>query len=135
MGAWRKGRRGSLKNSFLYGVWVQVPPCPPLKQRLNMKYFITALMLAVTATPAIAATCADKTIVVERLETRYNEKIVANMLLPSFAIVEIYASPGYATWTIAVIDPKKNLFCLQSNGKGFASYNEQINLLDNSKSL
>jgi len=100
-----------------------------------MKYFITALILAATATPAIAATCADKPIIVERLETMFNEQIVANSLLPSLAILEVYASPEYKTWSIAVIDPKNNLFCLQASGKGFAAYKEYMNMLDNSKSL
>ena len=32
LGEWRNGRRAGLRNQYLYGVWVRIPPClQPIK--------------------------------------------------------------------------------------------------------
>lgn len=102
-----------------------------------MKYFLTVLILAVTTTSAsaITAVCADRDIMVERLDGWFNETVVASISLPSSAIIEVYASPEFNTWTIAVIEPKQNLLCKLADGEGAVSYKEYIDLLESGHSI
>ena len=96
-----------------------------------MKYLIIIAALF-AATSASAATCADKSTIVERLETLHNETLVLNMLLSSQAILEVYASSEFETWSITVTDLSRNLICVEATGKGIASYNLYIRYLEDS---
>ena len=77
---------------------------------------IVASMTA--ATSASAATCADRTAVVERLETRWGETAIANAMSASNNIIEVYAATEVETWTILLTLPAKNLTCLVTSGSG-----------------
>ena len=70
------------------------------------------------ATSASAATCADRTAVVERLETRWGETAIANVMNASNNIIEVYAATEVETWTILLTLPAKNLTCLVTSGSG-----------------
>ena len=77
---------------------------------------IVASMTA--ATSASAATCADRTAVVERLETRWGETAIGNAMSASNNILEVYAATEVETWTILLTLPAKNLTCLVTSGSG-----------------
>ena len=77
---------------------------------------IVASMTA--ATSASAATCANRTAVVERLEDRFGETAIANAISASHNILEVYAAPEAATWTILLTLPEQNLTCLVNSGSG-----------------
>lgn len=77
---------------------------------------IVASMTA--ATSASAATCANRTAVVERLEDRFGEAPLANAMSASNNILEVYAAPEAQTWTILLTLPEQNLTCLVNSGSG-----------------
>ena len=85
-----------------------------------MKRTIIALstLLAVAATNAQAATCADRDHVVNQLETRFGETIIANAISPSNRVLEIFASPDKSTWSVTVFLPERGLSCLAATGRG-----------------
>lgn len=72
----------------------------------------------IAATSASAATCANRTAVVERLEDRFGETPIANAMSVSHNILEVYAAPEATTWTILLTLPEQNLTCLVSSGTG-----------------
>ena len=77
---------------------------------------IVASMTA--ATSASAATCADRTAVVERLEDRFGETAIANAMSASNNILEVYAAEEAQTWTILLTLPEQGLTCLVNSGSG-----------------
>ncbi len=70
------------------------------------------------ASNASAATCADRTAVVERLETRFGETALANAISASGNVLEVYAAPEVTSWTILLTLPADNLTCLVASGEG-----------------
>ena len=70
------------------------------------------------ATTASAATCADRTAVVDRLETRFGELPIANAMSPSNNILEVFSKPEAETWTVLLTLPELQLTCLVSSGTG-----------------
>ena len=70
------------------------------------------------ATSASAATCANRTAVVDRLENRFGEAPLANAMSASHNILEVFAAPEAETWTILLTLPEQNLTCLVSSGSG-----------------
>ncbi|SFS22238.1 hypothetical protein [Yoonia litorea] len=70
------------------------------------------------ATSASAATCANRTAVVDRLENRFGETAIANAISPSNNILEVFAAEEAQTWTILLTLPERNLTCLVSSGSG-----------------
>lgn len=66
-----------------------------------------------------AATCADRNLVVSKLQSMFGESLIANALSPrDAAVLEIYAAEDAKTWSIVVALPKRNLACLAATGKG-----------------
>ena len=70
------------------------------------------------ATTASAATCADRTAVVDRLETRFGEAPVANAMSASNNVLEVFAKPNSETWTVLLTLPERQLTCLVTSGRG-----------------
>ena len=70
-------------------------------------FFVSALFIASLApAPAHAqAACADRDEIVSALESRYGERPVAAGLAGERAIVEVFAAPDGATWTILLTRP------------------------------
>lgn len=85
---------------------------------MKRKMIAVSALLAVAATSAQAATCADRTHVVTQLEAQFDETLVANAISPSNRILEVFASPEKETWSVTVFLPERGLSCLASTGKG-----------------
>jgi hypothetical protein len=77
---------------------------------------VAVLLCALTpAAEAETRACADRTAVVERLETRFGETRQSVGLNDANGIVEIFASPETGTWTILVTTPDGKS-CLLASG-------------------
>ena len=70
------------------------------------------------ATTASAATCADRTAVVDRLQARFGEAPVANAISASNNVLEVFAKPNSETWTVLLSLPAQQLTCLVASGRG-----------------
>ncbi|MFT7147721.1 MAG: hypothetical protein ACJASZ_002606 [Yoonia sp.] len=70
------------------------------------------------ATSASAATCANRTEVVDRLETRFGEAPIANAISASNNVLEVFAKPNSETWTVLLSLPTLQLTCLVASGRG-----------------
>ena len=70
------------------------------------------------ATTASAATCAVRTAVVDRLETRFGEAPIANAMSASNNVLEVFAKPNSETWTVLLTLPERQLTCLVASGRG-----------------
>lgn len=73
-------------------------------------FFVSALFLLSLATPMAAhgqvqTACANRDEIVSALESRYGERPVAAGLAGERVIVEIFAAPDGATWTILLTRP------------------------------
>lgn len=77
-----------------------------------------ALVAATFGTGAAAATCANRDAVVERLENRFGETLLANAVSPSKRVLEVFGSHKNDTWSIMVYLPERNLSCLAASGRG-----------------
>lgn len=83
-----------------------------------MKYLtMGALTLGLTAwaDPGLAANCAARDMVVERLKTRYAEQLVARGLQSKNALMEIYASAATGTYTVLITTPQ-GVSCVVGSG-------------------
>lgn len=70
------------------------------------------------ASSASAATCANRTAVVDRLETNFGEAMIANSISTSNNVLEIFAQPEAQTWTVLLTIPERHLTCLVAAGEG-----------------
>lgn len=70
------------------------------------------------ATSASAATCANRTAVVDRLEDRFGESLIANSISASNNVLEVFAKPASETWTVLLTLPEQHLTCLVAMGQG-----------------
>lgn len=77
-----------------------------------------AIAASVLGSSALAATCADRTKVVQNLEQRFGETLYANAVSKSANVLEVFASPDAETWSITVFLPERGLSCLAAAGKG-----------------
>lgn len=85
----------------------------------------TSIMLAIAcsafvslAPAAEAATCADRTRVVEALTERFGEDLYGNAVSRTGEVLEIYSNASSETWTILVTLPDRGLSCLVASGSG-----------------
>ncbi len=92
------------------------------------RLFVAAALAsqAVLAGAATAATCADRTHVVEQLNTRFGEALRGNAVSRSGAILEIYSNSASQSWTILVTLPDRDLTCLVASGTGHNRLNMQL---------
>lgn len=78
---------------------------------------------AALAPPAMASTCAERDIVVQRLQNKYSEKLTAGGLQqsrPVQTIVEVWASPETGTFTVLLTNPQ-GISCVVAAGTDFFS--------------
>lgn len=71
-------------------------------------FFVSALFLSSLGAPPTAraqAACADRDDIVSALASRYGEQPVAAGLAGERVIVEVFAAPAGATWTILLTRP------------------------------
>lgn len=77
-----------------------------------------ALGIVSTGFPALAANCANRSMVVERLQSKYNERLAAGGLQEigeSHAIVEVWASQKTGTFTVMLTRPDGTT-CVMATG-------------------
>ena len=87
--------------------------------KLGTTFAMGLLVASISAaTSASAATCANRTDVVDRLETRFGEAPIANAMSVSNNVLEVFAKPGAETWTILLTLPEQHLTCLVASGRG-----------------
>lgn len=75
-----------------------------------------ALAVASSATGAQAQACANRDLVVARLEERYGETLQSLGLNQNNSLVEVYASEETGTWTILLTRPD-GVACLIAAGQ------------------
>ena len=70
------------------------------------KTLALAATVAVTASQAHAGNCAQRDAVVDRLETKYEEQLVARGLQSRTAMMELFASAESGTFTVLITSPE-----------------------------
>jgi hypothetical protein len=86
------------------------------------------LILALLAGPVDAASCAQRTEVVERLQSAYSEQLtVGGMTKTNDAqsVMEIWASPDTGTFTVLVTHPS-GISCIVAAGTDFFRVEPEI---------
>ncbi len=81
---------------------------------------------AVFGGAAAAATCADRTHVVEQLNERFGEALYGNAMSRTGAVLEIYSNSASQSWTILVTLPDRDLTCLVASGTGHNRLDMQL---------
>lgn len=84
-----------------------------------------ALMAATLAGPALAANCAPRDMIVDRLAEKYGESRQSMGLGANNAVVEVFASEETGTWTITVTSVH-GVTCLVASGQAFESIAEVL---------
>jgi hypothetical protein len=79
---------------------------------------------------AQAATCADRSEVVNALADRFGETLYGNAVSNSGEVLEIYSNTANETWTILVTLPDRGLSCLVATGTGTQRLGTQLANLD-----
>jgi len=69
--------------------------------------------------------CADRQVVVERLQSRYGEVRQSIGLGQNNSVVEMFASPTTGTWTI-VVTTSAGISCLVASGESWERVAEQL---------
>lgn len=83
--------------------------------------FVAVVGFAMTAAPAAfaqGASCADRTLIVERLSNKYGETRQSAGLNQNNGMVEVFASNETGTWTILITMPNGKS-CLMAAGKAW----------------
>jgi hypothetical protein len=89
-----------------------------------MKVVKSVFLAAVLAVPVLAtsaanaATCADRSQVVQALSERYGEALYGNAVSRTGNVLEVYSNANSDTWTILVSLPEQGLSCLVAAGSG-----------------
>lgn len=103
----------------------------PEQNGVTMKNVLFALSLGfgglIWATQnayAQAAQCAERSMVIERLQSKYGESRQSIGLGQNNAVVEVYASQNSGTWTIIVTMPNGQS-CLVASGESYEHLAEQ----------
>ncbi len=75
---------------------------------------------SLSGSPSLAqgASCADREMIVDRLETKYGESRQSAGLNQNNGMVEVFASNETGTWTILVTMPN-GMSCLMAAGKAW----------------
>lgn len=95
-----------------------------------MKVKLAVLALAAAAIgplPALAQgqNCGNRTLVVERLTSKYGESRQSIGMAPQGRVVEVFASLETGTWTITVTMPN-GMTCLVASGQSFEPLDERV---------
>ena len=96
-----------------------------MKQRiLALSFGIGAMLLATQhAFAQSTQNCADRTLVIERLTTKFGETRQSIGLAANRSVVEVYASDDTGSWTIIVTMPNGKT-CLVASGQSFETLAE-----------
>lgn len=92
-----------------------------------VKHLMAASVLLSTgmvAAPVFAANCANRDIVVERLQSKYSENLTAGGLQSSqnsTALVEVWASEETGTFTVMLTTPN-GLTCVVATGTDWQNF-------------
>lgn len=89
------------------------------------EFVVGAVMALGAAEPALAANCAPRDTVVERLASKYGESRKSMGLGANNAVVEVFASEETGTWTITVTSAK-GVTCLVASGQAFEELTEVL---------
>jgi hypothetical protein len=89
---------------------------PALLARTLVTIGLIALTPRAEAEAEPRRACADRTTVVQRLETRFGEVRQAMGLNRGNSVIEVYASAETGSWTILVTDPN-GVSCLIASGE------------------
>lgn len=73
--------------------------------RLCAAFFVAALVAAFSLPVAAAPLCGDHDWLANLLKEKYGEQPVGRGLSHKDVMLEVYASPGGATWTLVVTRP------------------------------
>lgn len=84
-----------------------------------------ATLLASTANAQTSSTCADHTLIVERLASTYGESRQSIGMSSNNLVLEVFASPETGTWTITVTQAGGPT-CLMASGVGYQTLNEAL---------
>lgn len=84
---------------------------------------VGAIMALGLGGPALAANCAPRETVVERLASKYGESRQSMGLGANNAVVEVFASEETGTWTITITSAK-GVTCLVASGQAFEELTE-----------
>lgn len=76
-----------------------------------------AIVLALFAAPACAASCAPRVQVVERLTSQYGENVVG-LGLSSAGVMELFANEDSGSWTVVLTTPV-GITCHVGSGEGY----------------
>ena len=71
----------------------------------HLSLLSAALATSLAASAVVAANCALRDAVVERLENKYAEKLIARGLQSKSALMEVYGSPDTGTFTVLITNP------------------------------
>lgn len=93
-----------------------------MKTKLMMLAAVAAVVLS---GPAVAANCAPRDMVVERLASKYGESRQSMGLGANNAVVEVFASSETGTWTITVTSVH-GMTCLVASGQAYETLTEVL---------
>lgn len=100
-------------------------------KRVIIASLISLGMMLGVVTPALAqgASCADRTLIVERLSDKYGETRQSAGLNQNNGMVEVFASDDTGTWTILVTMPN-GMSCLMAAGKAWQGETAAVDVPD-----
>ncbi|WP_069300129.1 hypothetical protein [Neptunicoccus sediminis] len=81
------------------------------------------VILAHSAAQSQPASCAERTRVVERLQTKYGETRRSIGLAANNGVIEVFASAHSGSWTIVITRPD-GMTCLVAAGESYESVND-----------
>ncbi len=90
-----------------------------IRQRKSvMKYLIAFVAsLFMLTTNVDAATCAERSKVIKRLENRFGEVLVAVAESENNMILELWSRPDRETYTLLLTDPSTGISCMIGSGR------------------
>lgn len=90
-----------------------------MKNLLIATTLLAASQFAV-ATPALAAKCAERDLVIAKLENSFGESLHAVSAPRKNAVLEVYSSRETESWTV-LLSFSRGLSCLVATGRGFTT--------------
>ena len=86
-------------------------------KKLTMAAALLATVQATMPSAAHAAKCADRSLLKDRLSSRFGETLQAVSAPRGNAVIEVYASDLAETWTV-LLSLDRGLSCLVASGRG-----------------
>ena len=88
------------------------------KLLFGLSFGFAAVLFAMQAAQAQPASCAKRSVVVERLQSKYGETRRSIGLAANHGVVETFASDESGSWTIVITMPN-GMTCLVAAGSAF----------------